>query len=134
MKVRGSLPSRSVTASKRSRTARRIVKPGQVFSRIHVADIARSLAASIQRPNPGAVYNLADDEPAPPQAMVDYAAALLGLSPPPEEDFATAPMTEFARSFYAESKRVRNERIKRELGVELAYPDYRAGLKALLNV
>jgi nucleoside-diphosphate-sugar epimerase len=125
-------PGRNALEQLRAGTARRIVKPGQVFSRIHVADIVQVLRASIARPAPGAIYNLADDEPAPPQAMVEYASALLGVAPPPEEDFAGAPMTEFARSFYSESKRVRNERIKRELGVRLAYPDYRAGLQALL--
>lgn len=126
-------PGRNALEQVRAGTARRIVKPGQVFSRIHVADIVRVLLASIARPNPGAIYNLADDEPAAPQAMVEHACSLLGVAPPPEEAFATAPMTEFARSFYAESKRVQNERIKRELGVALAYPNYRAGLEALLR-
>ncbi|MSO71402.1 MAG: SDR family oxidoreductase [Alphaproteobacteria bacterium] len=125
-------PGRNALDQVRAGSARRILKPGQVFSRIHVADIVQVLLASMAQPNPGAVYNLADDEPAPPQAMVEHACTLLGVAPPPEEPFATAPMTEFARSFYAESKRVRNERIKRELGVRLAYPDFRAGLKALL--
>ena len=124
-------PGRNAIEQVRAGTARRIVKPGQVFSRIHVADIVQTLLASIARPNPGAAYNLADDEPAPPQAMVEFACALLGVQPPPEEPFASASMTEFARSFYAESKRVRNDRIKRELGVRLLYPDFRAGLAAL---
>lgn len=125
-------PGRGPFAKVRAGTARRIVKPGQVFSRIHVEDIARVLEASIARPNPGAIYNVCDDLPAPPEDVIAYAAELLGVEPPPAEDFETAEMSPMARSFYAESKRVRNDRIKRELGVELAYPDYRSGLRALL--
>ncbi len=125
-------PGRGPFAKVRAGTARRIIKKGQVFSRIHVADIAQVLAASIARPNPGTVYNLCDDDPAPPEAVIGYAAELLGLPLPPAEDFRTADMTPMARSFYAESKRVSNRRIKTELGVELIYPDYRAGLQALL--
>lgn len=87
-----------------------------MFSRIHVQDIAQVLAASIARPAPGAVYNVCDDDPAPPEEVLEHAATLLGLLPPPPEDFATAEMTPMARSFYAESKRVANDRIKRELG------------------
>ena len=116
----------------RAGTARRILKPGQVFSRIHVDDIAQVLAASIDRPRPGAVYNVCDDDPAPPQEVLSHAARLLGLPDPPAEDWDTADMTPMARSFYAESKRVRNALIKQELGVRLRYPDYRSGLAALL--
>ena len=126
-------PGRGPFAKVRAGTARRIIKPGQVFSRIHVDDIAQVLAASIARPNPGAAYNLCDDDPAPPQEVIAHAAKLLGLPLPPEEPFDTAEMTPMARSFYAESKRVRNDRIKDELGVSLIYPDYRAGLAALLK-
>ncbi|MBR9764218.1 MAG: SDR family oxidoreductase [Rhodobacteraceae bacterium] len=126
-------PGRGPFAKVRKGTARRIIKPGQVFSRIHVEDIAQVLAASIARPRPGAVYNLCDDDPAPPQDVIAHACDLLGKPLPPEEDFATAEMTPMARSFYAESKRVRNDRIKEELGVRLRYPDYRSGLKALLE-
>ncbi len=125
-------PGRGPFEKVRQGTARRIIKPGQVFSRTHVEDIAQVLAASIDRPNPGAAYNVCDDDPAPPEAVIAYAAELLGLPVPPQEDFATAEMTPMARSFYAESKRVRNDRIKDELGVVLKYPDYRAGLRALL--
>ncbi|MGE4326177.1 MAG: SDR family oxidoreductase [Pseudodonghicola sp.] len=125
-------PGRGPFAKVRAGTARRIVKPGQVFSRVHAEDIAQVLAASIARPKPGAIYNVCDDDPAPPEAVIAHAAELLGLPLPPAEDFATAEMTPMARSFYAESKRVRNDRIKRELGVTLIYPDYRAGLAALL--
>ena len=125
-------PGRGPFEKVRRRTARRIIKAGQVFSRIHVDDIAQVLAASIARPNPGAIYNLCDDDAAPPEDVIAYAAELLGLPVPPPEDFASAEMTPMARSFYAESKKVRNDRIKTELGVKLIYPDYRTGLRALL--
>lgn len=126
-------PGRGPFAKVRNGTARRIIKAGQVFSRIHVADIAQVLEASLARPNPGAIYNLCDDDPAPPQDVIAHAAALLGVPLPPAVDFETAEMTPMARSFYAESKKVRNDRIKDELGVELSYPDYRTGLEALLR-
>ena len=126
-------PGRGPFAKVRAGTARRIVKEGQVFSRIHVEDIARVLAASIARPDPGRIYNVCDDDPAPPQDVIAEAARLLGLPPPPQVAFEDAEMTPMARSFYAESKKVRNDRIKDELGVRLAYPDYRSGLRALLG-
>lgn len=126
-------PGRGPFSKVRAGTARRIIKEGQVFSRIHVDDIAQVLASSIGRPNPGAVYNLCDDDPAPPQDVIAYAAELLELPLPPEVDFESADMTPMARSFYAESKRVRNDRIKSELGVELKFPTYRDGLNALLE-
>jgi nucleoside-diphosphate-sugar epimerase len=125
-------PGRGPFAKVRAGTARRIIKDGQVFSRTHVADIARVLAASIKNPNPGAAYNVCDNDPAPPQDVIGYAAELLGLPLPPAEKFEDAEMTPMARSFYAESKKVRNDRITGELGVELLYPDYKSGLKALL--
>ena len=125
-------PGRGPFQKVRNGTARRIVKPGQVFSRVHVEDIAAVLAASIARPNPGAVYNVCDDDPAPPQEVIEHAARLLGLPPPPEEPFDPAGMTPMAASFYAESKRVRNDKIKSELGVRLAYPTFREGLAAVL--
>ena len=125
-------PGRGPFAKVRAGTARRIIKTDQVFSRTHVADIARVLAASIRNPNPGAVYNVCDNDPAAPQDVIGYAADLLGLPLLPAEDFEKAEMSPMARSFYAESKKVRNDRIKNELGVELLYPDYRSGLKALL--
>jgi nucleoside-diphosphate-sugar epimerase len=109
-----------------------VIKPGQVFSRIHLADIAQVLRASIAQPNPGAVYNLCDDDPAPPWEVIEYAAELLGVPPPPAVAFAQAQLSDMARSFYDDNKRVRNERIKRELGVQLKYPSYRQGLRALL--
>ncbi|WPY93575.1 SDR family oxidoreductase [Limimaricola variabilis] len=126
-------PGRGPFEKVRQGTARRIVKQGQVFSRIHVDDIAQVLKASIDRPNPGAIYNLCDDDPAPPQDVIAHAAELLGLPVPPEVPFEEAEMTPMARSFYAESKKVRNDRIKDELGVTLIHPDYRSGLAALLK-
>lgn len=125
-------PGRNALETVRQGKARRVVKPGQVFSRTHVRDIAAVLAASMAQPNPGAAYNVCDDDPAPPQDVIAHACALLGVNPPPEIPFEEAELSEMARSFYAESKRVSNARIKDELGVELAYPDYRAGLAALL--
>jgi nucleoside-diphosphate-sugar epimerase len=125
-------PGRGPFAKLMAGKARRIVKPGQVFSRIHVDDIAQSLLASIDAPNPGAIYNLCDDDPAPPQDVLGYAAELLGLPVPAEVPFDEAGMTPMARSFYGENKRVRNQRIKDELGVQLLYPSYREGLCAVL--
>jgi nucleoside-diphosphate-sugar epimerase len=128
-------PGRSAIDQLRAGTARRIVKPGQVFSRIHVADIATVLEASIARPEPGAVYNVCDDDAAPPQDVVAFAATLLGIAPPPEIAFADAATTlsPLALSFFADNKRVSNARIKQRLGVRLAYPDYRTGLRAILK-
>jgi nucleoside-diphosphate-sugar epimerase len=123
---------RSAIAAVRAGTARRIVKPGQVFCRIHVDDIIQVLRASMARPNPGAVYNVADDEPAPPQDVVAYAAGLLGVAPPPEVSFDDADLSPMARSFYSDSRRIDNARIKQELGVTLRYRSYREGLRALL--
>ena len=112
-------------------TARRIVKPGQVFNRIHVEDIARTVDASLAKPRAGAIYNVTDNEPAPPQDVVTFAAKLCGVAPPPEIRLEDAGLTEMGRSFYAESKRVRNNLLRDELGVTLAYPTYREGLTAL---
>lgn len=125
-------PGRGPFEKVRDGSARRIIKPGQVFSRIHVEDIAETLLASIARPNPGAIYNVCDDDPAPAEDVLSYAAHLLGLPEPPSVSYDEAEMTPLARSFYAESKRVRNDRIQAELGVKLRYPDYRLGLAALL--
>lgn len=126
-------PGRGPFSKVRSGTARRIIKDGQVFSRTHVDDIAQVLMASIAKPNPGAAYNVCDDDPAPPQDVIAHAAALLGLPIPKAIPFEDAEMTPMGRSFYAESKRVDNARIKTELGVTLLYPDYRTGLAALLS-
>ncbi|WP_113911647.1 SDR family oxidoreductase [Roseovarius dicentrarchi] len=124
-------PGRGPFAKVRAGTARRIIKPGQVFSRTHVEDIAQVLAASIRRPDPGAAYNVCDDDPAPPQDVIGFAAELLGLPLPEAVAFDDADMSPMARSFYAESKRVSNDRIKRDLGVTLRYPTYRDGLRAM---
>lgn len=126
-------PGRGPFAKVKSGTARRIIKPNQVFSRIHVEDIAQILLASIEHPNPGAIYSLCDDLAAPPEDVIAFAAELLGLPVPPAENWETADMTPMARSFYAESKKVRNDRVKSELGVTLKYPDYKSGLRALLK-
>ena len=124
-------PGRNSLRALQNGTARRVVKQGQVFSRIHLADITRILEASMANPNAGRAYSVCDDTPAPPQDVVTYAAELMGVSPPALQDFATAELSPMARSFYGENKRIRNNRIKEELGVSLEYPDYRAGLSAL---
>lgn len=126
-------PGRGPFSKVRTGTARRIIKLNQVFSRIHVEDIAKVLAASIAKPNPGSVYNVCDDLAAPPEDVIAYAADLLGLPVPMDEYFETAEMTPMARSFYSESKKVSNAKIKNELGVTLRYPDYKMGLRTLLN-
>lgn len=128
-------PGRSALDNARDGTAKRIVKPGQVFSRIHVDDIAQTVLASMDRPNPGAIYNVCDDESAPPQEVVAYACTLLGKEPPPEIpwDEAKATLSPMALSFYADNKRVRNDRIKTELGVKLKFPSYREGLADILK-
>jgi nucleoside-diphosphate-sugar epimerase len=123
----------SVIDNLRAGTARRIVKPGQVFNRIHVDDIARVLAAAIDKEAMHRIYNVSDDEPAPSQDVVAYAAELLGMPVPPEVPFAEAGLRGMAASFWAESKRVRNDRIKRDLGVSLLYPTYREGLRAIAS-
>jgi nucleoside-diphosphate-sugar epimerase len=125
-------PGRSPFEALRAGTAKRIDKPGQVFSRIHVEDLAHVLAASISRPRPGAVYNVCDDDPAAPEAVVAYAAGLLGMPAPPLVPFEAAELSPMARSFYDDNKRVSNRLIKSELGVTLRYPDYRSGLAAIL--
>ena len=125
-------PGRSALATVRRGEAKRIDKPGHVFSRIHVADIAQVLAASIARPRPAAIYNVCDDEPAPAADVVAHACALLGVAAPPLRPLDDADLSPMARSFYADNRRVSNARIKSELGVTLRFPDYRAGLANLL--
>jgi nucleoside-diphosphate-sugar epimerase len=129
-------PGRSAIDQVKAGTARRIDKPGQVFSRIHVEDIAGTVLAAIARPSPAAIYNVADDLPAPTADVIAYACGLLAVPPPPLVPWAEiAPtMSAMARSFYAENRRVRNDRIKRELGVTLRYPTYREGLRAILGM
>lgn len=125
-------PGRSALDRVREGTARRIVAPGQVFSRIHVDDLAAGLAASITRPRAGGIYNLCDDEPAPNSQVIAHAAALLGVQPPPEISLAEARLSPAAMRFYAESKRVSNARAKAELGWRPAFPTYREGLASIL--
>jgi len=125
-------PGRSPFDALRAGTAKRVDKPGHIFSRIHVDDLAGVLIASLQKPRPGRVYNVCDDAPAPPGDVVAHAAELLGVPPPPLVPFEAAQLSEMAKSFYADNKRVVNRLIKDELGVRLSYPDYRMGLAAIL--
>ncbi|MCZ6764901.1 MAG: SDR family oxidoreductase [Alphaproteobacteria bacterium] len=124
-------PGRNMLETVRSGRAQRVTKPGQLFSRVHVADICAVLEASMARPRAGGIYNVCDDLAAPPEDVVAHASALLGVRPPPAIPLEAADLTAMARSFYGESKRVRNDLIKQELGVMLAYPTYRDGLSAL---
>lgn len=124
-------PGRNQLDALRNGRARRIAKPGYVFGRIHVEDICRALEASIAAPRPGAVYNLADDLPMEPEAVVAYAAELLDMTPPPLVPFEEAGLSPMAESFYLDCRRVSNRRMREELGVTLAYPTYREGLRAL---
>jgi nucleoside-diphosphate-sugar epimerase len=123
-------PGRNALLNLKAGTARRIVKPGQVFNRIHVEDISRAIDAAFALDCAG-IWNVCDDEPGPPQDVIAYAALLMGIPPPPELSFDDADMSPMARSFYATNNRVSNGRLKGELGVELAYPTYRDGLTAL---
>ncbi len=126
-------PGRNALVQVARLTAKRVVKPGQVFNRIHVADIAAAIEASLAR-RAGGVFNVTDDEPTPPGEPISFATGLLGMAPPPEVPFdeAAKTMTPMALSFYEESKRVRNTKMKRELGLEpLRFPTYREGLRAL---
>ena len=129
-------PGRSALDQVREGRARRIDKPGQCFSRIHIADIAATVLAAITRPSVGAIYNVADDLPAPNKDVVAYACELLGLPVPPAIpwELAAPAMTAMARSFYTESRRAKNDRIKQELGVKLRYPTYRDGLRAIAGL
>jgi len=128
-------PGRSAIDQVRAGTVRRIDKPGQLFSRIHVGDIAATVLAAISRAKPGSIYNVADDLPASSSEVTAFACELLGQPIPPAIPWEqVAPtLSDMARSFYAENRRVRNERIKHELGVVLRYPTYREGLRAILS-
>ena len=123
-------PGRNALANLADGSAKRIVKPGQVFNRIHVADIAQTVATAIAGNSDG-IFNVADDEPAPPQDVVAFAAGLMGVAAPPEVPIESANLSPMAASFYAESRRVANRKIRSELGVALRYPTYREGLTAL---
>jgi nucleoside-diphosphate-sugar epimerase len=124
-------PGRSAIDQVLEGTARRIDRPGQVFNRIHVDDIARILEASMARPRPGAIYNCADGEPAPAEAVVAYACRLLGRPVPPLIPMEAAGLSAVGRSFYEENKRVRADLVRSELGVRLAFPTWREGLAAI---
>ncbi len=126
-------PGRSAFDKLREGTARRIVKPGQVFNRIHVEDIGRVTALAMKQKLAG-TFNLADNEPAPPQDLIEYAARKMGVPVPPDLPFEQADMTPMARSFYSDNKRVSNAAIKQALGIELLYPTYRAGLDAIAGM
>lgn len=123
-------PGRNALVELRAGRARRIVKPGQVFNRIHADDAARAILGAIES-GAGGFWNICDDEPAPPQDVIAYAALLMGIDPPPEQSFAAAELSPMARSFYASNRRVRNARAKRDLGLRFIYPDYRKGIDAL---
>ena len=127
-------PGRNLLLSVRKGKARRIDKPGLVFSRVHVEDLAQTLEASIKNPNPGEIYNVSDDHPSPPSEAVEYACQLLHVDPPPLIPFESAELSELARGFYTTCKRVGNKKIKEELGVKLKYPDLRSGLDAILKM
>ncbi|KPH79618.1 SDR family oxidoreductase [Bosea vaviloviae] len=124
-------PGRNPIVKLRQGKATRLVKPGQVFNRIHVDDITGVLMASLERPRQGAIYNVTDDEPAPPQDVVSFAASLTGLEPPPEIPFDPAKLSPMAASFYGENKRVSNALVKGEFGYSFRYPTYREALRAL---
>lgn len=126
-------PGRSPLAALRAGTARRVGAPGHLFSRIHVDDIVAVLLASIARKRPGAVYNVCDDAPAESAEVTEFAAGLLGIDPPPLVPLEEAKLSPMARSFYRDKRLVDNSRIKSELGIDLLYPDYRAGLQGILE-
>jgi len=126
-------PGRSAIDNLKAGTAKRIIKPGQVFNRIHVDDIGETLLTALAKGHPGALWNVADDEPAPPQDVVTYAANLIGIAPPPEIPFAEANLSPMALSFYGETKRISNRAIRTRLGVALRYPTYREGITAIAN-
>jgi dTDP-4-dehydrorhamnose reductase len=124
-------PGRNAFCSLKAGTARRVVKRGHVSNRIHVEDISRAIDSAITHKGQGGIFNVSDDAPAPPQDVIMYAAMLMGVEPPPEQEFETADLTPMARSFYAENKRVSNRKLKDEFGLRLAFPTYRVGLEAL---
>ena len=126
-------PGRNLLLSVRQGRARRIDKPGLVFSRIHSEDLAQTLEASMKKPQPGEIYNVSDDYPSPPAEAVEYACSLLGVEPPPLIPYEEADLSPTARGFYITNKRISNKKIKQELGVALRYPDYKSGLNELLK-
>lgn len=127
-------PGRSAVDQVKAGKARRISKPGHVFSRIHVEDIATTVAASIAQPEPGGIYNVCDDEPASPSDVTAYVCELLGQVPPPKIPIEDAELSAMGQSFWADNRRVRNDRIKDVLGVQLDFPDYRVGIRGILGL
>jgi nucleoside-diphosphate-sugar epimerase len=127
-------PNRSAIDSVRSGTAQCIDKPGHMFNRIHVEDIVQALIASMNKPHPGSIYNLADDAPSGSYEVIRFACNLIGIDPPPLVPFDQAEMAPIVRSFYEDNKRIHNDAIKNDLGVQLLYPDYHSGLKSCLEV
>lgn len=125
-------PGRSAIDNLRAGTARRIIKPGQMFNRIHVADIAGALVAASRHDGRLGTFNLTDHEPAPPQDVVEFAALLLGLPVPPDIPFEAAELSEMGRSFYGENKCVANGLIRSTLRYRFRCPSYREGLRACL--
>ena len=126
-------PGRNLLVSVKQGRARSIKKTGLVFSRKHVEDLAQTLEASMQRPQPGEIYNVSDDHPSPPSEALNYACGLLNIKPPTPIPYEKAELTDMARSFYQANKRISNNKIKKELGIKLQYPDYRVGLNALIK-
>lgn len=127
-------PGRSALDSVLSGVAKRIDKPGHVFNRIHIDDIVQTLVASMMQPNPFSIYNLSDDDPAPSHELIQYTCNLLGLETPPLVPFTQTDIAPIMRSFYKDNKRLRNDKIKDELGIKLLYPDYKSGLRACMDV
>jgi hypothetical protein len=124
-------PHRNALVNLKAGTAKRVVKRGQVFNRIHVEDIARVIDVAIAHKGEGGVFNVSDDAPSPPQDVITFAAMLMGIEPPPEESVETADLSPLAKSFYAENKRASNRKLKDVFGIRLTYTTYRVGLEAL---
>jgi hypothetical protein len=124
-------PHRNALVNLKAGTAKRVVKRGQVFNRIHVEDIARVIDVAIAHQSEGGVFNVSDDAPSPPQDVITFAAMLMGIEPPPEESVETADLSPLAKSFYAENKRASNRKLKDVFGIRLTYTTYRVGLEAL---
>ncbi|WP_126147164.1 SDR family oxidoreductase [Synechococcus elongatus] len=124
-------PGRSSFDRLRRGDNQRLLKPGHVFCRIHVDDIAAALWASLQQPNPGRIYNVSDDFPCEPALLIEAAAQLMGVELPPPLPVDAVELSPMAASFWSECRRVRNDRLKQELGVQLRYPSYREGLAAI---
>lgn len=126
-------PGRNLLQRVRQGSARRIDQPGLVFNRIHVGDVVQALSASMDHPRQGAIYNVSDDVPSSPADAVAFACELLDVEVPPLIALEGAELSKMGRGFYLTNKKVRNHKIKEELGVQLQYPDYKVGLRALLG-